>query len=128
MEIIVSEEQTRVPVKVLSLDGRLDATSQDQLRAAAEKEILGGARYLLLDFTKLTYMSSAGIRTLNRIIDMLRPRTKAKDGTPSGHIGDDSWALKIANPCSSVEGSLVMVGIDSFLEIHKDLKSALASF
>lgn len=131
MEIVVSKEQARVPVTVLTLTGRLDATSHEQLRAAAEKEIKAGSRQMLLDFSGVEYMSSAGIRTINQIFDMLRPHTMSSDEAMQKGVRDGSYKspnLKLVNPRPVVLESMKMVGIDMFLEIHHDKKSALAAF
>ena len=131
MEIAVSKENARVPVTLLALKGRLDASSYEQLRVAAEKEIMGGAQHLLLDFSGLEYMSSAGIRSINQIFDMLHSRTKSSMENIEKGIRDGTFKspnLKLVNPRPHVLQVLKMVGIDMFLDIHKDLKSALASF
>ncbi len=131
MEIVVSQEQERVPVTVLHLNGRLDATSHEQLRAQAEQAIKGGAHKMLIDFSKVDFMSSAGIRALNQIFDLLRPHTAASNQAMEKGVRDGSYKspnLKLANPNPRVLESLKMVGMDMFLEIHPDLKSALASF
>ncbi len=131
MEIVISKEQARVPVTVLTMNGRLDATSHEQLRTTAEKEIKGGTRQMLLDFSGVEYMSSAGIRTINQIFDMLRPHTMSSEQDMEKGLRDGSYKspnLKLVNPKPTVLESMRMVGIDMFLEIHPDKKSALASF
>jgi len=131
MDIVVSKEQARVPVTILTLTGRLDATSHEQLRAVAEKEIKAGSRQMLLDFSGVEYMSSAGIRTINQIFDMLRPHTMSSDEAMQKGVRDGSYKspnLKLVNPRAVVLESMKMVGIDMFLEIHHDFKSALAAF
>jgi len=131
MEIVVSQEQGRVPVTVLHLNGRLDATSHEQLRAQAEQVIKGGAQKLLIDFSHVDYMSSAGNRVLNQIFDLLRPRSSTADQTMGKGLRDGTYKspnLKLVNPNPRVLESLKMVGMDMFLEIFSDLKTALASF
>lgn len=131
MEIVVSQEQGRVPVTVLRLDGRLDATSHEQLRTQAEQAIKGGTRKMLIDFSKVDFMSSAGIRALNQIFDLLRPHTADSNQAMEKGVRDGSYKspnLKLAGPNPRVLESLKMVGMDMFLEIHPDTKSAIASF
>lgn len=131
MDIGVSQEHARVPVTVLTLNGRLDATSNEQLRTVAEKEIQRGAQYMLLDFSNVAYMSSAGIRSINLIFDLLRPHTASSDEAMQKGVRDGSYKsphLKLVNPKPVVIESLKLVGIDMFLEILPDLKSALAAF
>jgi len=47
----------------LTLSGRLDTTTAPQLEAAL-KEDIGSVEHLVLDFTALDYLSSAGLRVL----------------------------------------------------------------
>ena len=47
----------------LALEGRLDTTTAPQLEAEL-KASLNGAESLILDFSKLDYISSAGLRVL----------------------------------------------------------------
>lgn len=47
----------------LSVEGRLDTTAAPQLEAEL-KDSLGNVKYLVLDFEKLTYISSTGLRVI----------------------------------------------------------------
>ncbi len=47
----------------LALEGRLDTTTAPQLEAEL-KQSVGGVTELALDFSKLEYLSSAGLRVL----------------------------------------------------------------
>ncbi len=67
MDIIVSKEQGRVPVSILKVVGQLDGQSYQKLVDAARDEFTSGARNFLLDFTELTYISSAGLVSLHTI-------------------------------------------------------------
>jgi anti-anti-sigma factor len=70
MEITVSQEQGRVPVMVFHLKG--DLMSDDQLRIMAHEAFDAGARNILLDLTKVQFMSSLGLRALHHIYVLLR--------------------------------------------------------
>ena len=48
---------------VIALEGRLDTTTAPDLEAEI-KSSLGGVTELIMDFTKLDYISSAGLRVL----------------------------------------------------------------
>ena len=48
---------------VLALEGRLDTVTAPELEAAL-KDALEGVEELILDFEKLDYISSAGLRVL----------------------------------------------------------------
>ncbi len=60
MEIIQKKENTSLEI---ALVGRLDTTTAPQLEAVV-KENLEGVTDLVLDFTKLEYVSSAGLRVI----------------------------------------------------------------
>lgn len=47
----------------IALEGRLDTMTAPELEAELNKD-LGGAESLVLDFSKLDYISSAGLRVL----------------------------------------------------------------
>ena len=48
---------------MIALEGRLDTTTAPQLEAELKPSIAGNTE-LILDFTKLEYLSSAGLRVL----------------------------------------------------------------
>ena len=60
MEIITKAEGSALTVKV---SGRMDTTTAPQLEAAL-KEQMGNTEELILDFSDLEYISSAGLRVL----------------------------------------------------------------
>lgn len=60
MEIIKTKENTLL---TLALEGRLDTTTAPQLEAEL-KASADGVTELVFDFTKLEYISSAGLRVL----------------------------------------------------------------
>jgi anti-anti-sigma factor len=132
MEISVSKEQGRVSITVLRVKGDINATTSDQLVAQAQKAFDAGARHLLVDMTEVPYMSSAGVRALNTIFNLLRG-DGAGESDPEVRKGlsDGTFRsphLKLLNPTRHVREVLSMTGLDMFLEIHSNLKEAVASF
>lgn len=57
------EKKANGSTLILTLSGRLDTTTSPQLEAEL-KEGLVGVEHLVLDFTALDYLSSAGLRVL----------------------------------------------------------------
>ena len=132
MEITISHEQGRLPVTVLHIKGDIDASSSGQLEADAKEAIAAGTHNLILDLTGVRYLSSAGLRVLNMIFNRLQtdqskesPEAIAK-GVAAGTF--KSSHLKLLQPSPRVLEVLRMSGFDMFLEIHHDLKNAVASF
>lgn len=132
MEIALSQHQGRVPVTVMKLTGDLDANTHEQLELRARQAVEAGTADMVLDLSGVPYVSTAGIRAINNIFNLLR--TDAPDesdeaiqrGLEAGTFR--SPHLKLLNPTARVVDVLNMAGLDMFLEIHTDLDAALRSF
>jgi len=132
MNITVSQHTGRVPVTVFHITGDIDTNTYERFQAQAQEAHAAGTRNLLLDLAEVRFVSSAGIRAINNIFNLLRTdapgesdeamRTGLRDGTfKSPH-------LKLLNPTPRVLEVLTLAGVDMFLEVHRDLKTALDSF
>jgi anti-anti-sigma factor len=130
MEIAVSQEQGKVPVTVLRVTGDLNAATYEQFQTEAKKAIDAGTQNLLVDLKGVQYMSSAGMRALNQIFDWLSSspgeNEAIKKAVATGKV--KSPHLKLLNPTPRALEALKTAGFDMFLEIHHDLKHAVASF
>ena len=130
MEISISHEQARVPVTVFHITGDIDAASYQQLEQQTKQAIQVGTRFLLLDLSKVPYISSYGIRGISQIFNWLRDQSE-DDHTLSHGLRDGKYKayhLKLANPTPRVHEVLTTTGIDMFVEIHPTLKAAIDSF
>lgn len=131
MNITVSQENARVPVTVLNVDGKTDSASAATLQEKAMELIDGGARYLIFDLSKVPYMSSAGLRVLQAVFEKLRSLSSGEsDKETARKVTDGSYQfpnLKIVNPTPDVMEVLKMSGFDMLITIEKDLKKALDS-
>ena len=132
MEISTSQEQGRVPVTVFHISGDIDAATSEQLETRAQQAIQAGTRYLLLDLSKVNYVSSYGIRAITQVFNWLRDTASGEDSASvSKGLRDGKFKsshLKLASPNKQVEKVLTTLGIDMYLEIHKNLKQAIDSF
>ena len=136
MNMTVSQQQGREPVTVIHLDGKLDSNSFQKLIEEAKKVFDGGARHLILDMTKLTYISSAGIVSLHSIAKLFRGEAMSDTEAGWGAIrslekeraSGAQQNLKLLNVPPEVRSVLDVVGFASFFEMHSDLQQAVASF
>lgn len=132
MEITVSQEAGRVPVTVLHIQGQVDVESYEQLQEQADASLAQGATYLLLDLSGVTFLSSSGLRAIHYIFDKVRAGLpeESDEQVRAGLRGGTfhSSHLKLANPSREVMAVLKLAGFDMFLEIHPNLKQAIASF
>jgi len=120
MSILIGQEQGSVSVTVLKIDGDLDASTFKDFQDQATEIINAGASNLLLDMSDVGFMGSAGFRAIHAIANMLD--TDQKEGwSKSEHV-------KLLNPKGEVARVIKTLGFDSFLEIHDDRKTAIASF
>ena len=117
---------------MIEIAGKTDSSSSDELLVKLLKVIDGGARYLLLEMSKMPYISSAGLRVLHEVFDKLRelaPEENEKEMYEK--IRDGSFKspnLKLLNPTKEVMEVLRMSGFDMLVSIENNRKEAIASF
>ena len=132
MEVVVSEEEARVPVTIFQIKGELTAETEGQLVQQAQDAFDAGMRYLLLDLSKVTFLSSAGLRAMHQIFLLLRTDSPEqsdeaiRDGIKAGTY--HSSHLKLLSPSSEVLQVLKATGFDMFLDVYSNQRKALASF
>jgi len=130
MEIDVSQDEGRVPVTVFRLKG--DLAGEEPLQSQAQEAYDAGTRYLLLDLSKVPYITSAGLRAIHYIFDLMRgdaPEESDEVVRRGIATGDyTSGHLKLFKPSKNAKKALSLAGYDMFLEIHKNYGKAIASF
>jgi len=135
MEIIISQENVKVPVNVVRVKGDLDASSYLDLVNTAQQLYDEGARNLLLDLTDLAFISSAGLASLHMVIKLFRgEKTDPEGGWGTFRDMDRErdrglqTNVKLLSPSPDVDKVLDTVGFKQFFEVYFDLGEALQSF
>ncbi|MGD8402118.1 MAG: STAS domain-containing protein [Anaerolineales bacterium] len=132
MDVSVKQENGRVPVTVIQVAGNTDSTSADEFEKKVMEVIDSGARHLVLDLSKVPYMSSAGLRVLQNVFDKLRSLSSDEsDKEMYRKINEGSFTsphLKLLNPTKEVVEVLRMTGFDMLVSIETDLNMAVDSF
>lgn len=132
MDVTVKQESGRVPVTVIQVAGNTDSASADEFEKKVMEVVDGGARHLVLDLSKVPYMSSAGLRVLQNVFDKLRSLSADEsDKEMYRKINEGSYTsphLKLLNPTKEVVEVLKMTGFDMLVSIETDLKTAIDSF
>ena len=134
MDIKVFVEKGSVPVTVMHVDGNIDSSTYAAFQAKANEIIQDGTRYILVDLAHAPYVSSAGMRALQRIYDQLRAlypdldisKEDVKKGISAGTY--KSPHLKLLNPSKETLKTFEMSGFDMYIEIFTDKTEAIASF
>jgi len=132
MNIKVSYEKGRISVTVLSITGNIDSSNYEQLDQIAYQEIEKGTRYLLIDLSGVQFMSSAAFRSITKIFKKLRSLSM-DESDEEMHKGINAGIykspyLKLYKPSKAVAETMKIAGFDMLLEIHSDMKAAIASF
>jgi len=111
MDILQTEAQG---VIILAPDGRLDSNSAPSLEQAIDKIGSGSdGHHLLLDFSKVEYISSAGLRV---VLKTVKERQSA------------SKSFAVSNMQEHVREVFEISGFDSYVTIYPDTTQALSSF
>ena len=106
------QEQDVNGVKVLRLEGRLDAISSNLLEKKMQELLDHSHVYCILDFTKVGYLSSAGMRLL---LSMTK-KMKQEEGM-----------LAICSMHDDVMEIIRMAGFERILAIYPLEKEAIAA-
>ncbi len=132
LSIMTEEMQGRVPVTILHLKGDLDGNTYEQLQKKADDVFQAGTRYLILDLSQVPFISSAGIRGLHYVFNLLRTDSVSEsDQAISKGLRDGTFKsphLKLLSPNKNVANLLKVTGYDMFLEVHYSLSEAVKSF
>lgn len=136
MQISFSKQAGRVPVTVIHLTGDLDASNYTDVIAKAQETYDEGTRDLLIDLSKVPYISSAGLMSLHAVVLIFAGKSvlSKEPNRPSFRSIDpqrDSAGLqhvKLLSPQIAVEQVLDVVGLKQFLDIHTNLEKAVQAF
>jgi anti-sigma B factor antagonist len=110
MEITISEMHR---VTLIELSGRIDSTNATQLGDALGAQIDAGRHQLVLDLSRVDYISSAGLREL---VSALK-RVKAANGD-----------LRLATLSDRVVEVLTLAGLDIIFKVFPTQVEAVGSF
>ncbi len=112
-DMIDLQQETRGGIVIIRLQGRLDAITSPPAFDALTKSIEEGNRQLLLNFSGVDYLSSAGMR----ILMALHKRLKTAQG---------KLIISAVNP--PVMDILKMSGFNQLLQIATTDEEAIAQF
>jgi len=109
------QQDGRNPVTIFFLKGWLDAQSEDTLLTAAEEAHTQGARNLVIQLEDVQILTSAGIRTLQKIYRLFTP-----DAKPSG--------MRLCSAPPQVYHPLSLTGFLQTVPMYETLQAALDSY
>jgi len=104
---------TKGNVDIIAISGSIDALTASELVKTLNDHIHGGHPNVIVDFGKVEFMSSAGLRAI---------LTSVKEARAAG--GD----FRLASPQPSIDKVLKMAGFHNIVKIYPTVEEALASF
>ena len=110
MEII---EKKHEDISIFSLIGRLDSNTSPGLEEKIFDAIQGGSSKMILDFEALDYISSAGLRVINKTTKQLK---------------NSEGKLILCSMQDYIKEVFEITGFDSFLPIVSNCDEALTKF
>jgi len=132
MDIAVTLHTSRVPVTVFQISGDIDSTTYQQAQTQIEQVVQAGAHDVVLDLTRVGYLSSAGVRLLSHLFNLLRGNLpQESDAAMSLGVRDGTFKsphLKLVSPTPRVAEVLRMSGLDMLIESYPGIPEAVASF
>jgi len=136
MNITISKTESPAHVTILHLEGKLDGANYEGLIEEAKGVYENGVLDLILDLSKVIFISSAGIAALHQVALLFRGeyRSDHADGWAVFHAIDRDHGsrtqehVKLFCPGSPVREALELTGFSSLFEIFTDLPLAVASF
>ena len=132
MTINISTAQGRVLVTIFHIKGQIDISTYEEFQKHAEQAFKSGVRNLLLDFSEVSYVASAGWRSLHYIYKLFRSESADEsDEAVQKGLRDGTYKalhLKILNPKPEVFDVLKMTGFDMYIDVFYDLKEAVDAF
>jgi ABC-type transporter Mla MlaB component len=141
MKMNITKTERPIPIVILHLDGTLDGATFKNLIEKAQTLFAEGARNLILDLTKLSFISSAGLGALHQVALLFQGKIRPDP--------DESWAayrwdafrsierthyhrhhehVKLLSPTNEVRAVLDMIGFSSLFEIYTYMPQAVESF
>jgi anti-anti-sigma factor len=115
--VMVSQAKGRVPVTVLQLQDLVTLGNSAEVEQAARQAFADGARDMVLDLSKAPAVSSAGIRVMMVIHNMLGDNGR-----------DKTMHLKLVSPTPYVKDVLKLMSLLEYIEVFPSLELAVASF
>ncbi|MGZ6346562.1 MAG: STAS domain-containing protein [Anaerolineales bacterium] len=135
MRITISKTDKPISITILHLEGKLDRANYEDLIDEAQEVYGNGVRDLILDMSKLTFISSAGVAALHQVVLLFQE-------VNTSHL-DGGWGafgtrerdrtitrqehVKLLSPPEKVLEVLNLTGFASLFEVFTDLTQAVDS-
>jgi anti-anti-sigma factor len=100
-------------ITVVQPDGRIDTLAAEQLDQALQATMAGGDHKIVMDMSKVEYISSAGLRSLAAVLVKCR---------------EDGGDMKLAALNERVTRVFKIIGFDILMSVSDTPEAAIAEF
>ena len=128
LDITASQVQGTVSVTVLHLSGHLHGNTEQILIDRARQAYEDGSTHILLDLSGVEVLTSAGLRAIHNIFNLLTPQSDIALIRQHGEEPYKSPYFKLVCPNPDVYYILNIAGFLQNLLIYNDMDEAVNSF
>ena len=128
LNITASQIQGDVPVTILRLSGHLHGDTERELLDRVRQAYEDGSKYLLLDLSEIEILSSAGLRAIHNIFNLLTPQSDVELIRQHGEEPYKSPYFKLVCPNPDVYYILNIAGFLQNILIYNNMEDAVNSF
>lgn len=137
LQTTVEQAEGRVPVTVLALDGELDAASFEGVIDTVRGIYDAGGRYLLLDLSGLSFISSSGLVALHSSLRLMRGEAPPDPEYGWAALkaigaevdrGAEATNIRLCGTQEGVQKVLDRTGLGGFFPSYPDRATAIAAF
>jgi anti-anti-sigma factor len=128
LNITASQIQGEVSVTILHLSGHLHGNTEQQLIDRARQAYEDGSTHILLDLSGLEVLTSAGLRAIHNIFNLLTPQSDLTVIRQHGEEPYKSPYFKLVCPNPDVYYILSIAGFLQNILIYNNMDEAVNSF
>ena len=128
LNITASQVQGEVSVTILHLNGHLHGTTEKQLVDRARQAYEDGSTHILLDLSGVEVLTSAGLRAIHSIFNLLTPQSDVAVIRQHGEEPYKSPYFKLVSPNPDVYYILNIAGFLQNILIYNNMDEAVNSF
>ena len=128
LNITASQIQGEVSVTILHLSGHLHGNTEQQLVDRAQQAYEDGSTHILLDLSGVEVLTSAGLRAIHNIFNLLTPQSDVTVIRQHGEEPYKSPYFKLVCPNPDVYYILNIAGFLQNILIYNNMQEAVNSF
>lgn len=128
LTIDLTQSQGNVPVTIMRLSGHLHGDTEAQLLDRARQVQEAGSKHLLLDLSGVDVLTSAGLRAIHNIFNLLTPQSDVEIIHQHREEPYKSPYFKLVCPNPNIYYVLNIAGFLQNIPIYNDEDEAVRSF